>query len=571
MKFILGGQPKVVNSSNLLAVLISWLLAGYISWSLGIGTYVLFSGSHPTKNNQPFIFHLLLGFATIIFLAHIWSLFFKVGWILLVILGLLAILVKWKVQVVLPRPSKSDFYIYLPLIIISLLLSIGAPNNIDEAGYYLPTVRWMEDYPATQGISLLIARLGFNSGFHMLSATFSLKHLFPGGVYELNGFLFLCTNGYLWKQTILQLINSNSHKLPTIFLLALFFPFSFLVPSMDTDYLSIFGSLLVIGWCIQTLFLEEKISHAKFLALSWILGMLCTVKFITILVLIPFAITLLIYKKRPLFLKACLLIAVAILPWIFRNILISGYTIFPIYQIDLWEVPWKMPYEMVKASQSIVNEYAKVEIIRDDYLLSGIKQWSLKSWIPIWTNNQSQYLIGLATIFLTPLSFLVGLVLMIIYRPKHLLLHKQFRWLWICFTAILIFWFLNFPAIRFGWPWILSYGSITIYYFLHWLKAHWPSYIYKLLFLLVLASWIRLSLNSVLHNIPHIQSKLILHEVHVNQSRYTTKTVGAVEFNIAQDNYCNGISLPCMPANNPYLVIPAGNSITDGFRIDESY
>ncbi len=551
----------------MLAILLTWLIAGYISCSLGRGTFALFSGS-TSRENLPFIFHLLLGFATVIFLAHIWSFFFKVDWVLLSLLGFLSLIVNLKLKDIILKPSRTDLYLYLPLIVLSLLLSIGTPNNVDEAGYYLPTVRWMEDYPVTKGISLLIARLGFNSGFHMISATFSLKNLFPGGVYELNGLLFYSINVYLWKQAISTLNANRTNWVQLIFLLALVFPFSFLVPSMDTDYLSIFGLVLIIGWCLKSLFHGAKIRKSKFLSFAWIIGMLCTVKFITILVLIPFVIALIYNRNKQLIIKSCLLIAVALTPWILRNIFISGYAIFPIYHIDLCDANWKMPYEMIKASHAIVGEFAKVEIIRGDYILSGIKEWPLSTWIPIWIDNQKIFIIGILIMVALPLSFFIGLIPIAFSKGKDKILQKQFRILWFSTTIILTIWFLNFPAIRFGWPWILSYCSITFFYIINNYLPQWQTSIYKLLFLLVLISWMRLFYNNISQTIHNLPAKLLMHESHLPTSDYTTKTIGNVEFKIVQDNYCKGNDLPCIPANNPYKVIPVSNSILDGFVID---
>ena len=551
----------------MIAILLTWVIAGFIAWCLGRGTYALLSKSSDSKTDPPFILYILLGFSSSIFIAHLWSLFLPTNYYLLLLLGIVSAIIFWRIKRHKLQLQPIDFYVYLPLLVLSLMLSVGAPNNLDEAAYYLPTVRWMENFPVVQGISLLIDRVGFNSGFHLLSATFGLADFIPGGIYELNGFLFLFINGHLWKLILTRKSDANRPWFDLVYVAALLFPFSYLVPSMDTDYLSIFGGILVLGWISQIWMTEAKPDNAKILAISWIIAMLCTVKFLAILLTIPFLLSLIKQKNKRLFIQAGVLMTLFIAPWIVRNIITSGYTVFPLHHIDFWQVAWKAPQELTKDAYDYISEFAKVSIVREDYNLSGVQEWTMASWLPIWLENQWQYAIGKVTIVLLPFAKVAGIIILIMKRKSELE-KRRFFIFWLCLTAILSFWFYKYPAIRFAWHWILVYITMTIGYLIYCMKKSWLPMVYRLLVVLVILSWTRLAYRSIQTTYSQFSSKFMIHEHHNVKIKHEIKIINNIEFKVAEDN-CGGLLPPCIPARNPYNVITVGPTINSGFVIKD--
>ncbi len=552
----------------MIAILLTWIIAGFTACCLGRGTYTLLSKSSSLPTRPPFILYILLGFSSVVFISHVWSLFLPTDFYLLLFLGLVSVIIFWRMKLYKFNVGPIDFYVYLPLLAISLMLSVGDPNNLDEAAYYLPTVRWMENFPAVQGIALLIDRIGFNSGFHLLSATFGLADFIPGGVYELNGFLFLCINGHLWKLILTRESDADRPWVDLVYVAALLFPFSYLIPSMDTDYLTIFGGILLLGWIFQMWMAQEKPDTTKILAFSWIIAMLCTVKFLAILLMIPFLIILIKQKNNRLFIQAGILMSLFLAPWIGRNIIISGYTVFPLHHIDLWPVSWKVPLEVTKDSYDYISEFAKVSIVREDYNLSSVQERKMVAWFPLWLENQWQYTIGKVTIVLLPFTMVAGIFILLMKERSELEERSRFMIFWICLTAILLFWFYKYPAIRFAWHWILLYITLTIGYLIYCMKKSWLPMVYRLLVVLVILSWTRLAYRSIQTTYPQFSSKFMIHEHHNAKIKHEIKIINSIEFKVAEDN-CNGLLPPCIPAKNPYNVITVGPTINSGFVIKD--
>ena len=118
----------------------------------------------------------LIGLAIITCLANYWSIYLPITPLFFI---LLLPLVIYGAILISKRKRKNYGPIEIALLffltVAALCLSLGQTPNIDEAGYYLPLVKWIETYAVTPGTALLNHRIGFNSCFHMLSAVFGLS------------------------------------------------------------------------------------------------------------------------------------------------------------------------------------------------------------------------------------------------------------------------------------------------------------------------------------------------------------------------------------------------------------
>lgn len=64
--------------------------------------------------------------------------------------------------------------------------------------------------------------------------------------------------------------------------------------------------------------------------------------------------------------------------FLIRNIIISGYILYPYAQLDFFHVDWKMPKELVVFDHN--------EIIVWGRNLNDVRKydWGIESWFPIW-------------------------------------------------------------------------------------------------------------------------------------------------------------------------------------------
>ncbi len=556
---MVGCQGQHAGIASMILLIIIWALA--YATALGIGTALLPTPTH-TNSLIP-IKRFLVGLAIITALGNCWSLFFPITPHLVILLLLLGGYGLIKGHVELKEHFRNIQVKALVLIILSLAalcLSLTATTNIDEAGYYLPLVKWIESYPVVPGIALLNHRIGFNSGFHMLSAVFGFVPWIAGGVYKLNGLLFIVFNFYF-----LQRLRGADHyqklQLPDALLAgALVFPFSFLLNSMDSDYLGIMGAVVLIAWSLEAL--QKKTSVAELLTLIAIGLFLFTIRpFNAFLLAAPAWIILTQKAHRKRIILYFMWGLILVLPWFIRNYFLSGYLIFPIHFVDLFSPEWKVPAQVTIAAHDIISEFAKLEIVRPEYLYDSMTHPSLSQWWPVWLERSWGMLIGKTVIALTPLSLLI--VLASAFGLKKTQLSKSSFFFLLYAIPIIAIWFCNYPSIRFGWAWLLF--LITGAGFIFWNLIKLPTRYFILgLMLLVTLSWLRLFSN--LDYGILIQHPIKPSVVKVEHP-YTEKHSGTITLKYSIDPHCYGVEPPCLPYNNPLDIVPRGQTIEEGFRL----
>jgi len=506
--------------------------------------------------------------ASIAFIGNLCSLFGPIGLQLQLPLILIPIgILSWKkipASDLLAYLKSLKWWLILPLTLISANLALGTTSNIDEGGYYLPLVKWIENYRAVPGTALFIARTGFNSSCHMISAVFGFDGIYSGGIYELNGCLFIWFNYYFIKVALQGISKKEAPKvLHLVAVAALIFPFSYLIDSIDADYLSIMGALVFLS-LVSSDFLDERAKDSRLL-FYWIVGLfLMTVKTLAgFLLLVP----LLFFpfkKTKPRFLLPLVgLTIIYLLPWLARNVIITGYLIFPLHYIDLFSFDWQVPEEMTKASHLIVEEFAKIEQIRNSYTLDGVQSLSFSSWFPIWITNAKTFIIGWASF----LALAVSVIGWLFVSLKELS-RNSYRWPALCTIciAVLGFWFLKFPAIRFGWSWILISAILPTSYIMKLYFSKYQKFVLLLLLLLALASWTRLSYQQVVQrNLD--KTTLIYPEKRKTDLGFSIDKTLGFPVQISNSEACYGVKPPCKPYNNNYMIEARGTRIKDGFRV----
>ncbi|HEX6180938.1 MAG TPA: hypothetical protein VFZ47_06800, partial [Chitinophagaceae bacterium] len=144
-----------------------------------------------------------------------------------------------------------------------------------------------------------------------------------------------------------------------------------------------------------------------------------------------------------------MLSSLIVVPWIVRNIIISGYLFFPFSSLDMIQVDWKLPIQHVKWFENAVKVYA----INPEYDLNKPFTLSVQQWFGIWFNRLSfiqslLFLSGIASIVLFGLLFVAGVM-----RKGKRFVSEQ-RYIILCVaTAVAgsLFWFLKGPDFRLGY------------------------------------------------------------------------------------------------------------------------
>jgi len=462
------------------------------------------------------------------------------------------------------KQHQAILWMSLPFIAIALLIAIGTPNNYDTGLYHLQSIKWIETYPAVPGLANLHGRFGFNPNIFTLFALTSAKDLFSQEVFVLNFVVFIIVLTYLlhqFKQSFQQGGLSVLGVWYAILLIILLKLPNLAAPSPDylTTVLPIF---LFARW--KTIgFDSTQTTLGNYLPFITLSIYVITIKLAAIPILL-LSIALLIKHppKQHQWLKMLLWLGWILLPWLLRNILISGWLIYPLEALDLFNFDWKVPIEKVALEKLSLTGWARNP--GPGYLHSATL--SFGNWFPIWWKNLS---------ILNSLLLIGGVVLPIMlfvaYLIKKVKASAQTNVMILSAWAGILFWLFLAPDWRFGEIYIIVAATA----FLPLLEGYLPrTQFFKLnwkfgavllcgMFLFKHQLIIRTNMQALFHH----QNLLtpLLAEFPVSTGFTVYKGTG-MEMNVPiTDDRCFNFPLPCTPFPDSCLVL-RGNDLTDGFK-----
>jgi hypothetical protein len=141
------------------------------------------------------------------------------------------------------------------------------------------------------------------------------------------------------------------------------------------------------------------------------------------------------------------------LPYLVRNVIISGWLFYPVDSIDLFNFVWKIPVEYMKVDSAQIKVWGRClyDIQRVD---EGIR-----SWLPIWWESKQHY-----EEMLIYSQFVGGVLLAILFVRR--LLEKRFDMavavFYVTILANILMWFLTAPFIRYGLAFLLLLPLCTV-------------------------------------------------------------------------------------------------------------
>ena len=246
-----------------------------------------------------------------------------------------------------------------------LFFSSHQSISIDEGNYHAPFIKITEEFGILIGAGNLGLQMGFNSHWHLLSALFNLSFLSGQESNHINVSLFTLLILYCLP-ALDSLVKGNS-SLQNYFKAAFlvfaaiphFFAYHIIAPSADlaTFYFTFF----IISLFLDVVKEKDKID-LNFIIVTLLWSFLVTVKLSGIFL---FPVVIFIYyhwiklkKFRFLFISTTI-IGFVVLPWIMRNILLTGYPVFPL-NIDLFDFDWKLPQKTIINLNKIITDMAFV-------------------------------------------------------------------------------------------------------------------------------------------------------------------------------------------------------------------
>lgn len=325
-----------------------------------------------------------------------------------------------------------------------ILVSLGPTYTVDTYGYHAQTMRWLEDVGTAKGIANIHMRLGYNSAMYVMSALFSFKELFEYPVRVINCFWALVSGGV----ALVHIMNIRSHRfhfgdgIAAGTLWYLFDSWSEWSGISNRTCIAVLMLLIALLWVrvcegldkeSAYFFITLLIVYATTVKLNVAaLGILCVV----------FLFKLIKEKECVTGLCWTAINALTAGGWFIRNIFISGYLIYPLYQIDLFNVDWKVPLDVAIRDSNDIIVFARRGPQYYDICLTAFR------WIPLWIEGMwsEKKLFLISTVFAVS-----GIIVLFVLCCCRIQKYARFVLFGICYFALFLYWFFAAPAEGFGW------------------------------------------------------------------------------------------------------------------------
>ncbi len=251
--------------------------------------------------------------------------------------------------------------VFICLFALTIVLAAGPIIRDDTESYHLQSIKWMHEYGTVNGIANLHARYGFNSTWLSLISIITPKTNL-NFYTSCNAILSLLVCSSLLHQPRREgELRSNSLPLNSglvmmAFLLSIWYYWR--GNSQSTNYDYFFLAFCLIG-AVQS---NQKLISANQLLLVFLIApplLFCIRPIYAPLMLLSLysIIKLNIQNQKATLFKTSLFYGIFITMFLWRNIQISGYVLFPSTWIDITNVKWKMPKEYVTIQWEYINNY----------------------------------------------------------------------------------------------------------------------------------------------------------------------------------------------------------------------
>lgn len=460
----------------MLTVLFSWLIIGGAALLFGKAVTDGLYGKHQAMMGKPDVY-IVTGLIFLNIYAQLFSLFYKIGGIACTILGvagivILAVWIYWHFRcgkrfVLFPgcgweKPAAWRIAVILFCFVLTLIWTNRDPGQYDTGLYHAQAIRWIEEYGVVPGLGNLHMRLAYNSAFMSLQALFSLVWLVGRSLHSLNGFFCLMALVYavstvrLWGEKSLQ-VSDMLKCVMVVFVVQKRYDIS----SSGTD---IWALLLIIY--IFTKWNEYRESDCRD-SVSY--GWLCLVSVYAVTVKLSAA-AMVILAFYPLYLfikekngKAIFWHVAAgagiLLPFLIRNVIISGYLVYPYGSLDLFNPDWKMDKGVLLSDSLDIKMFARGLRSAAEY------DTSLFGWIPGWFLRQDME--KRVLIVLGAACIPVAIRLLVRCFRK-----KEYAGVTVLGAGLvnLLFWFFSAPHMRYGEPYIYVLVAMVLGMSWRWIK-----------------------------------------------------------------------------------------------------
>ncbi len=466
----------------MLSVIVIWLYIGITTFIIGYGVLRVITRHLPycTLNADAYF---MCGLVSVTVYAQFFSLFSGVGQaanLVLCVLCALIILVNRKAfaetvrLMVFSTEETFSRFVFGAVLVLFLIFAYGASRGMihyDTGLYHAQSIRWIEEYGAVRGLGNLHCRLAYNSSSFALSALYSMAFL--------GGPSFHCAAG--WLSFLLAVVclsigkslragrirTSDFARVMCVYYLVNIFD-EMISPASDY-FMVLVAFYIVIRWLDLSERGEKTILPYALLCVLGVFLMTVKLSAALILLLTVYPTCRLTGEKRwgetGAYLGLGILTA---LPFFIRNVVISGWLVYPFTQIDLFDVVWKIPRGLAD------YDAREIQVWGRGYTDVAQFDMPVREWLPGWfgTLAGSDKVFVLAAV--AAVAVLLAEAAYLIWRK-----HKEYRAsltdsvarervmspaLFLAqatVAASFLFWLCTSPLIRYGCVWVYLTAAVV--------------------------------------------------------------------------------------------------------------
>ena len=489
--------------------ILSWIYITVLVYPAGVAFHQCLRRFYDRENkDQPhFIFTCISGLLVMSFISSVICLFYPLGLIsnlvLLIFSFLMSLLFRKELVISihadkarLLSSKKVSYLLFLLYLVVISYLSYLTSSHHDDGLYYSTSIKWLQEYGTVKGLANLNPRIGFNSSWFVLQANFGFSFLNTGLFNDLNGLLYCWI--FMYVLGGISDFQKGDFSFSNSLRILFFIPLLVLHVSAKSDYVFYNANQLsssspdiivtIFLWLIFLLFIEDimkgkgQINFQSLLVIlysAWVMSIKLSA--IPVILLSVFYIFRWLRKGKAKQAMGMTIPSLLILiPWFARNILVSGYLVFPFSRIDVFNVAWKIPIEHVSWHENAVKAYA----VSNTADLNQPFVQSIVSWFPSWFSKQSfiQQSILLLTFIIT-IVFVIAIINQLLRKKfSFFYTNTSFFVLLATFFTGIIFWLMNGPDFRMGYGFLWPYCIFSILLFLkYFLENHFRFIIYPVI------------------------------------------------------------------------------------------
>lgn len=399
----------------MLSVILIWLYMGITTFIIGYGVLRVITRHLPyyanvcagnidteaaarhrtggeSKHSCPVIqnvdAYFMCGLVCVTVYAQFFSLFAGVGLaanVILCVLCALTILVDRRALAeTIRRLAHPDMLRFCVVFALFLFFAYGTSRGIihyDTGLYHAQSIRWIEEYGVVKGLGNLHCRLAYNSSSFALSALYSMAFLGGRSYHCAAGWLaFLLAAVCLPIGKPLRegrLRTSDFARVMCVYYLVNIFD-EMISPASDY-FMVLVAFYIVIKWLDLSECGERTILPYALLCVLGVFLMTVKLSAALILLLTVYPACRLLREKRwgetMRYLGLGILTA---LPFFIRNVVISGWLVYPFTQLDLFDVVWKIPEGLADYDAREIQVWGRgyTDVTQFDM--------SMREWLPGW-------------------------------------------------------------------------------------------------------------------------------------------------------------------------------------------